>query len=62
MDKIKKIIAECSGSCGLSMYENLSQDEFITWFRNDIQYNTENSRKLGEKLISYLEGSIDELP
>lgn len=51
---ILHIIAECSGICGLHMYETLPLNEFIKWFENDISYNTEESRKRGEELITSL--------
>jgi hypothetical protein len=51
---ILNVIAECSGICGLDMYETLPLNEFIKWFENDISYNTEESRKRGEELIETL--------
>lgn len=51
---ILHIIAECSGSFGLNMYKTLPLNEFIKWFENDISYNTEESRKRGEELITSL--------
>lgn len=51
---ILRVITECSGIYGLSMYETLPLNEFIKWFENDISYNTEESRKRGEELIESL--------
>lgn len=57
---ILHVIAECSGICGLSMYETLPLNEFIKWFENDISYNNEESRKRGEELIeSFLLDQIE---
>lgn len=54
---IVNIILKCSGTCGLENYQNMSLDKFIKWFENDISYNTAESKKLGEKLISFLSHS-----
>ena len=54
---ILEIIGICSGGCGLDMYHNSSKEEFIAWFKNDIAYNREETKKLGEELIAYLENN-----
>ena len=51
---ILKIIEECSGWAGLQEYERLPLNEFLAWFENNISYNTEESRKKGMELISFL--------
>ena len=54
---ILEIIGICSGGCGLDMYHTSSKEEFIAWFKNDIAYNREETKKLGEELIAYLENN-----
>lgn len=54
---ILEIIGTCSGGCGLEMYHNSSKEEFISWFKNNIAYNSEETKKLGEELIVYLENN-----
>jgi hypothetical protein len=56
MDIINTIL-ECSGVCGLTNYRNMPLNEFINWFKNDISYNTIESRELGQKLIDFLSNS-----
>ena len=51
---IESIIAECSGICGTEYYHNTSKAQFLEWFGKDIQFNTKESRELGEKLINIL--------
>ena len=53
-----EIIRNCSGMNGEDRYNNLTLKEFIEWFRNDISYNREESKREGEKLIVYLESII----
>ena len=52
------IITRCSGIAGTIEYERLSKLEFIDWFRNNIQYNSKESKREGEKLIAYLEATM----
>lgn len=51
---IESIIEECSGICGVEYYHNASKAQFLEWFSKDIQFNTEESRELGEQLINLL--------
>ena len=53
-ERIKEIIADCSGIAGLTEYERLSEKDFIEWFENNIQYNGYESRMQGKRLIEYL--------
>ena len=53
-ERIKEIIANCSGIAGLTEYERLSEKDFIEWFENNIQYNGYESRMQGKELIEYL--------
>lgn len=48
---IEEIIQECSGLYGLTLYRECSLEYFLEWFERDIQYNTPESKALGEKLI-----------
>lgn len=51
---IIKIIKECSGLVGVTNYQNMSLNEFIEWFENDISYNDIESQEEGKKLIKFL--------
>ena len=53
MDTIK-IIKECSGLVGVTNYQNMSLNEFIEWFENDISYNDIESQEKGIELIKFL--------
>lgn len=54
---ILNTIIECSGKAGLSAYNNMPLKKFIEWFRRDISFNDEESRKQGEHLICVLENA-----
>lgn len=51
---IVKTIKECSGLVGITNYQNMSLDDFIKWFENDISYNDIESQEEGKKLIKFL--------
>lgn len=55
---IISVIERCSGMAGTIEYERLSKVEFISWFRNNIQYNSKESKSEGESLIAYLEATM----
>lgn len=54
---ILNTIVECSGKAGLSAYETMPLNKFIEWFRCDISFNDEESRKQGEHIICVLENA-----
>ena len=52
---IESIIKECSGISGIEYYHSVSKESFLEWFSKDIQFNTKESRELGEQLINILQ-------
>lgn len=46
-----EIISECSGRNGTDRFENMPFNEFKEWFQKDIQYNSPQTREMGEKLM-----------
>lgn len=56
VDRIKDlmiiVITECSGLNGYINFTNMPFMEFLDWFENDIQYNSERTKKLGMDFIN----------
>lgn len=50
-DLIIIVVTECSGLNGYTNFIDMPFMEFLDWFENDIQYNSDRTKKLGMDLI-----------